>query len=336
MSLARVKGPGEPDQACDLVAAAIVEEYARRDPNAKLDIRVSGGRGVVFVVGDVSSTADFDVSAVVRRTLGQCGISSNFEPFISLEPMLPTWAVSLGVREMVSAFGYATSETEDRLPKAVGMARTLARELEHRRTLEADWFWLGSDYQVVVDLHQKQPLVLIRVEHLETQALDQVRKQVRDALAAKFPSLDIRINTAGEESKAGLAQRVGSSRRSSGLDAYGSQLPFPGSGVGHQASHPLNIGNWLARSVARELVQGGKGKAITVHVAWLPLEARPRSIKVRNEKGEDLSTLVDPTRFDLSHLPEAYLAPTLGTLQIRSTFDAGVTLPWETGNLPSL
>jgi S-adenosylmethionine synthetase len=329
MSLARVKGPGEPDQACDLVAAAIVEEYARRDPSAKLDIRVSGGRGVLFVVGDVSSTADFDVSAVVRRTLGQCGIATNIEPFISLEPMLPTWAVSSGSREMVSVFGYATSETEDRLPPTVGLARTIARELEQRRTMDADWFWLGSDYQVTVDLHQKQPLATVRVEHLETQALAHVRERLQEVLGPRFPSLDVRINPAGEEHKAGLAHRVGSSRKSSALDVYGSHLPFPGSGVGHHSSHPLNVGSWLARALARELVQNGKGKAIAIHVSWLPLEARPRSVKIRNEKGEDLSALIDPMRFDLSRVPDTYLAPALGTMSIRSMFDGSVALPWE-------
>ena len=47
MSFARVRGPGQPDQACDLVAASLVEEYLKRDLNARLNLRVSGGYGAL-------------------------------------------------------------------------------------------------------------------------------------------------------------------------------------------------------------------------------------------------------------------------------------------------
>src|SRR5690349_18557812 len=79
--------PGHPDEACDLVAEAIVDEYMRRDPASRVRVSVSGGRGVMFVAGDVLSQADFDVSALVKRTLGSLGITDDVEPFVSLEPV---------------------------------------------------------------------------------------------------------------------------------------------------------------------------------------------------------------------------------------------------------
>lgn len=329
MPLARVRGPGEPNQACDLVAAAIVEEYLRRDPGSKLDIRVSGGRGVLFVVGDVATSADFDVSAVVRRTLGQCGVAAAIEPFIALEPMLPGWATDHGAREPVSVYAYATSETADRFPPAVTLARRVAGEMERRRTSDQDWYWLGSDYEVFADVSASVSRVFIRAEHVETHTREAVREALRSVIQPLAPDTVIQVNAAGDEARAGLPHRVGSGRYASSLDAYGSHLPAHRSGIGLHAAHPLNAGAWLARAWARNLVHEGRGKAAWVSMTWGPLETRPTCISARNERGDDLSVGVDSIRFDVAQLPEAYRAPVLGTMAIRSVFDASVTLPWE-------
>ena len=53
-------------------------------------------------------------------------------------------------------------------------------------------------------------------------------------------------------------------------------------------------------------------------------EAAPAGVDV-----QDVTTAIDLSRLDLSRLSDQYLAPTLGTMQIRSAFDGGVLLPWE-------
>lgn len=84
-ALARL--PGHPDAVCDLVAETVVDEYLRRDPATRIRLSVAGGRGAIFVSGDVMSTADFDVSAVIRRSIGALGVMADMEPFISLDPV---------------------------------------------------------------------------------------------------------------------------------------------------------------------------------------------------------------------------------------------------------
>ena len=129
MSFARVRGPGHPDQLCDLVAAGIVEEYLRRDPQSRLNVRVVGGRGVLFIAGDILSSADFDVSSIAKRVVANSSVSTAAEPFLAFEPMSPGWGPVVGAREAVTVTGYATKETEERFPKCVALARDVAREL---------------------------------------------------------------------------------------------------------------------------------------------------------------------------------------------------------------
>jgi S-adenosylmethionine synthetase len=329
MSIARVRGPGQSDQACDLIAAAIVEEYLRRDPAAQLNLHVAGGQGAVFVVGEVLSAADFDVAAVVRRALGTCGVSAAIEPFIALEPIAAPWAPQIGTRDTLTLTGYATSETADHFPRAASLAHDLARELERRRTSDPEWFWLGSDYVVTVEDRPSQPLVVIRAEHVESQDVAGVREQLRATLASRVPAAEFRINASGEETRAGLGSRIGASGKATALDQFGSLLPSNASGVGLHLRHPLNLGAWLLRAVAKELVEAKKGKAVMAQATWLPLESRPHLVRIRNERGEDISSLIDLNRLDLSKAPDTFLMPNLVSAAARHAFDGSASVPWE-------
>lgn len=328
MSLGRVRGPGEPDQLCDLVAAAIVEEYLRRDPGARLKIRVTGGYGALFVAGEVLSTADFDVSIVVRRTLGQNGLTASMEPFIALEALSPAVAPEVGSRSVVSVMGYATDEMSDRFPKVISWAREAARELERRRTGDPDWFWLGFDYTVTVH-DEGRPMIVIQAEHLDHQPIEIIRERIQTIFAPRFPGITFKINPAGEGMRGGLAQRIGASGRSSATDVYGNRLPVSESAVGLHLRHPAQLGQILCRAMARELIEAKKGKAILVQATWLPFDAEPYHVRIRNEKGEDLSSLIALSRFHLARVSDTWLAPTLSSAIIRAPFDGSVELPWE-------
>ncbi len=328
MPVARVRGPGHPDQVCDLVAAAIVEEYERRDPAARLHIRVMGGHGALFVGGEVASTADFDVSAIVRRVLGASGVTSDTEPFIALEPMAPNWACESGTREGASVTAYATNETKERVPAHVELARKVARLLEAKRIGDEDWFWLDPDYEVIVERVEQKFVTVVHVGHADAKPIAEVRSTIQRLLTdAQIPS-PIRINPAGEETRVGLFHRVGSSAQAASIDQGGSLLPCAASGVGLHSTHPLNAGAHLARAIARECLGRELGQAIMVSVSWLPLEARPHQVRIRNERGDDLSNAIDRERFDLRKLPETYKAPGLLTSALECGY-RDVELPWE-------
>lgn len=328
MSAATVLGPGHPDQACDLVVAAVVEEYLRRDPDSRLNIRACGGKGTLFLAGEIASAADFDVSATIKQTLATCGVLGAIEPFIAFEPMGATWAKAIGSHEPVTVQGFATSETAELSPKSVVLARQLARLLEMRRTTDQDWYWLGADYEVSVFLTiADKPLVLIRAEHLDTQSLERVRELIQRACELIAPGAELRINPAGEDTQAGLMARIGSSGRN--LFDVVTSVPLSASGVGLHLRHPRVAGAIACRAIARRLVRAGKGSAIAVRATWLPLETRAAFVRIWNEQGEDLSGQLTEDELDLSRLPEDWLAPEIATALVRAATDPSVSLPWE-------
>lgn len=330
MALARVRGPGHPDRVCDLVAATIAQEYLLRDPSACLDIRAMGGRGALFVAGEVASRADFEVSSLVQRVVAEAGVREDLAPFIAIEPMSQSWALGERTREAWNIVGYATKETPELLPHVVVRAQQLAQRIEKERLTNSDWFWLGTDYEVWVE-QTRRLTVMIRVPHIETMTLMHVREQLTNVLRPLLGDAVLHVNLAGEEFQTGLGARLGSSGRTSSADAMGTLLPCNPSGVGRHISHPTNAGTWSARVIARELVKSTSSSAVQVRAFWHPFESRPAQVIIRNEKGQDLSNQVDIRRFDLALVPEQWKQPRLLTEILQAPGLGAITLPWEQG-----
>jgi S-adenosylmethionine synthetase len=294
MAFALRRGAGHPDAACDHVAESLVEEYVRRDPLARCDIRVMGGQGVLFVSGNIKSEADFDAGAIVKRAIGEIEPMLSLEPFVSLERMdgMPL----VGATSPVSVFGYACDETPEQLPPAVAYARRAVEELERLRREDPDWYWCSADLEVGIQTPNKG---FVRVSHVPSMALDDIRMRVASSLSRILPELDWKVNASGPDTRGGLAGAVGSSRLPPAGGNYGSALPsLPGSS-GLHPRHPAKKGALLAREAARELLSAGLGRAIWIELTYLPDEIFPAAMRIRNERGQNLSASLDPMRFSL-------------------------------------
>lgn len=328
MPMARCFGPTAPNLACDLVAAAIVEEYLRRDPEARLDVRVSGGLGALFVAGTMMSSADFDVSAVVRRTLAQFDPSMAIEPFISIEPSPRPmfWDVPF------TTFGYATTETSSFVPPAVELARDAVRVLLERAENDPEWFWLHPDVEVLAESGGGAKRLLVSATGTDGLDPAQAALLIQDVLAERLSGVPSSVQVQVSAS-AGLAVGVGSS----GLvdAAYGNALPRSGFLVGHELRHPSVLGTALARASARELVQTGTARAAIVELLWRPRETRPTIVRARDERGRDLSAMIDVVRMDLATLPSEWLLPTVALDMVSAAFDPARLPPWERGVVSS-
>ena len=63
--------PKHPDKLCDRISDAILDAYLTNDPDARVAAEACGGHGVVFVTGEITSTApEVDIPAIVHRIAG--------------------------------------------------------------------------------------------------------------------------------------------------------------------------------------------------------------------------------------------------------------------------
>ena len=326
MSLARLRGPGHPDALCDLMAAALVEAYLERDPDARTRFCVTGGRESVFVDGDLVSTADFDAAPVLRRVIAEVDPTLSFEPFLTGDAVQTEFLPYAASADPCLIVGYASAETPDFLPLARHAGRLFVQSIESVRRKEQDGFVLGSDYDVVMDDVRREATV--RMEIATETHIPAIEKLLVELLDGVLHGWRLRLVGRGVIGMSGLRRRSGASGRVSSIDQMSSHLPSSLSGIGYVVRHPGNMGAWLARAETKRLVQEGKGRGVLLLLRWDPYETRPQLVSARNERGEDLAGGIDVAALDLVAPHTTLTSPDLLIKQLRSDWDPSIVLPW--------
>ena len=64
---------GHPDKLCDQISDAVLDALLEQDPYARVACEVAVNTGVVFVFGEISTSAWVDIPDTVRRTIREVG-----------------------------------------------------------------------------------------------------------------------------------------------------------------------------------------------------------------------------------------------------------------------
>ena len=64
---------GHPDKVCDQISDALLDAFLSGDSSSRCGIEVMGGKGRVFITGEVTSATKVDVESVVMRVLKEVG-----------------------------------------------------------------------------------------------------------------------------------------------------------------------------------------------------------------------------------------------------------------------
>lgn len=127
---------GHPDKVCDQIGAAILAECVRQDKNTRAGIEVTGGKGKVFVTGEVTTKAKFAVEDIVKRVLRDIGYDDNYEVIDNLGKQSPDIAQGVdvgGAGDQGMMYGYACDDTPQMLPKAMVILQKFAKAYDDIR-----------------------------------------------------------------------------------------------------------------------------------------------------------------------------------------------------------
>ena len=129
---------GHPDKVCDQISDRLLDEFMKGDKNSRCGIEVCGGKGKIFITGEVTSKSKVNIEKVVKKVLEDVGYSTNYEIINNLG--LQSKDIELGTNDLVGGagdqgimFGYATNETLNYLPVSMVILQTLSREYDKLR-----------------------------------------------------------------------------------------------------------------------------------------------------------------------------------------------------------
>lgn len=204
---------GHPDKICDQISDSVLDAFLAADPNARVACEVSVATGLVLIIGEISSVAEYvDISAIARNTIKEIGYtrakfgfdSQTCAVLVSLNEQSAD--IALGVNKALEAregtmtdeeiealgagdqglmFGFAVNETPELMPLPISLSHRLARRLaEVRKDGTLKYLRPDGKTQVTVEYDGNKPVrvdtIVVSTQHAEDITLEQIQKDIKE------------------------------------------------------------------------------------------------------------------------------------------------------------
>ncbi len=312
---------GHPDKIADQISDSVLDAIFREDPNGRVACETLVTTGIVFVAGEITTTARYDAREIARETVRQIGYDDAAYGFdcntcsvvVSVDQQSPN--ISQGVTEgeglfqeqgagdQGMMFGFACRESEVLMPLPIMLAHRLVRRTsEMRRNGSLNYLRPDSKSQVSVRYEGGKPVgidnVVISAQHSPEVSLRQVREDIiREVIRPIVPGgmmggdTELYVNPTGLFIIGGPMADTGLTGRKIIVDTYGGYSRHGGGAFsGKDPSKVDRSAAYMARYIAKNIVASGVADKVEVQLAYAIGVADPVSVLV-----EDFGTSrVDP------------------------------------------
>jgi S-adenosylmethionine synthetase len=311
---------GHPDKMADQISDAVLDAALAQDPTARVACETLVTTGLVVVAGEITTTAQVDIAAVVRRTI--CGIGYDNGDFgfdgnhcavmVTLDKQSPDIAQGVddardtrlshdeldheGAGDQGMMFGFACRETPELMPLPIALAHRLARRLaDVRKDGTLPYLRPDGKTQVTVRYRDHVPVgvekVLISTQHAPETPTEQIRADLWTHVVtpsmpeglydAEALAEEYYVNPTGRFVIGGPVGDAGLTGRKIIVDTYGGFARHGGGAFsGKDASKVDRSAAYAARWVAKNLVAAGLADTVEIQVAYAIGVARPLSLLV--------------------------------------------------------
>jgi S-adenosylmethionine synthetase len=311
---------GHPDKVCDQISDAVLDAILTQDSRARVACETAITNGLVFVTGEITTTAYVDIPSTVRTTIREIGYTSSEIGFdadtcgviTSISEQSPdiadgvdrSWEARHGATESKDLdtgagdqgmmIGFACTETPEYMPLTISLAHRLTRRLaEARKSGELPWLRPDGKSQVSIEYDEnwkprRAEAVVVSTQHApdvnnETIETD-VRRHIIDTIVdSKLidRGTKVFVNPSGRFVVGGPRGDAGLTGRKIIVDTYGGIARHGGGAFsGKDPTKVDRSGAYAARWVAKNIVAAGLATRCEFMLSYALGVAHPTSIGV--------------------------------------------------------
>lgn len=292
------------DKVCDQISDALLDAYLKEDKNSRCGIEVCGGKGKIFITGEVTSKADVNVEAIAKRVLEDVGYMSDY--FIHKYEIinnigLQSPDIALGTNDEVGGagdqgmmFGYACNETEEMLPVAMVILQKLSKEYDNLRVAD-NMFLSDGKAQITGVYDDNMKLIKIKdftisYQNTETdrERTDNIIKDIATRICNEY-NIEVErflINPTGKFLIGGFDGDAGLTGRKIVVDTYQSFASVGGGAFsGKDPTKVDRSGAYKAREIAKYYLKNYGLEWCQVQLSYAIGVAEPLAIYISSNKG---------------------------------------------------
>jgi len=302
---------GHPDKVADQISDAVLDAIIAQDPRSRVACETLVTTGIVFIAGEITTSAIVDYPKVARETIREIGYNDSAMGFdwetcavlTSIDRQSPD--ISQGVTEGEGLFkdqgagdqglmfGYACNDTPELMPMPIMLAHKLTRKLsEVRKAGTLNFLRPDSKSQVSIRYIDDRPVcvdtVVVSSQHTPDVSYETIKEGiieevVKKVIPAELMNAETRffINPTGRFVIGGPMGDCGLTGRKIIVDTYGGQGSHGGGAFsGKDPSKVDRSASYMGRYVAKNLVAAGLCDKCEVQVAYAIGVAEPVSVMI--------------------------------------------------------
>ena len=310
---------GHPDKVCDQISDALLDAFLSVDPSSRCGIEVMGGKGRIFITGEVTSAAKVDVEAVVMRVLKEVGyINGDNAENLTLSGTLADFEIvnnlgvqsqdiALGTNDEVGGagdqgmmFGFACDDNAEYKPTAMVIMQEFSKFYDELRQKDSRFLADGKT-QLTGEYDDNMRLVKIKdwtisYQNTETNRAetDQILIDKAREIAGKY-GVEVEkflVNPTGKFLIGGFMGDAGLTGRKIVVDSYQSFAPVGGGAFsGKDPSKVDRSAAYKAREIAVDYLKRYNLHSCEVQLSYAIGIAEPLAIYIN---GDGKSITPDP------------------------------------------